>query len=117
MLICGLKKENLKSNISIDKDGCSVIDYSSLLTLLNAIKIPDSSDEDRILEYQTGRKDFILGRMLEDNYISFEEYKESLINSIGFEFQLYKEDIKYPYFVVYVREYLEEKYGRELLER
>jgi hypothetical protein len=56
-LICGLNKEMMKANISIDKDGCSVIDYSEFLTLLNSIKI---INDDVTIEYQTGRKDFIL---------------------------------------------------------
>lgn len=112
-LICGLDKEKLKSNISIDRDGCSVLDYSELLVLLNAIKIPWEAST---IEYQTGRKDFILWRMLEDDYIDFDWYKQALLSSIGFEFQSYREDIKYPHFVFYVREYLEEKYGKDILE-
>ncbi len=112
-LLCGLKKENLKSNISIDSDGCSVINYNEFLTLLNNIKI---EVWDKYVEYQVGRKDFILGRMLEDDYITFDEYKKSIIDGIGFEFQAYKEDIKAPHFVFYVREYLEEKYGKDILE-
>jgi len=112
-LICGLDAEKLKSNISIDKDGCSVLDYSEMLVLLNAIKI---RWWENTIEYQTGRKDFILGRMLEDDYITFDQYRESLIASIGFEFSTYREDIKYPHFVFYVREYLEEKYGKDILE-
>lgn len=114
VLLCGLERENFKSNISIDTDGCSVMDYSEFLVLLNSIKI---SSGNLVTEYQTGRKDFILGRMLEDKYISFDEYKEALLGSIGFSFQKYKEDIKYPHFVFYVREFLEEKYGKELLEK
>lgn len=113
-LICGLSREMLKSNISIDGDGCSVLSYSDLLTLLNSIKI---SDENTTIEYQTGRKDFILGRMLEDGYIDFEAYRQALLSSIGFEFQSYSEEIKYPHFVFYVREFLEQKYGQELLEK
>jgi len=112
-LICWLESEKLKSNISIDSDGCSVLDYSEMLVLLNAIKIPG---EENTIEYQTGRKDFILGRMLEDDYIDFDAYKESLLTSIGFEFQSYREDIKYPHFVFYVREFLEEKYWKDILE-
>ncbi|MCD5374989.1 transglycosylase domain-containing protein [Candidatus Gracilibacteria bacterium] len=113
-LICGLNKEMMKANISIDKDGCSVIDYSEFLTLLNSIKI---INDDVTIEYQTGRKDFILGRMLEDEYIDFDGYREAVLAGIGFDFVSYSEDIKYPHFVFYVREFLEEKYGRELLER
>lgn len=112
-LICWLDSEKLKSNISVDDDGCSVLDYSELLILLNAIKI---KGETNTIEYQTWRKDFILWRMLEDDYITFEQYQEALLTSIGFEFSTYREDIKYPHFVFYVREYLEEKYGKDILE-
>jgi penicillin-binding protein 1A len=113
-LICGLDKDMMKSNISVDKDGCSVIDYSEFLTLLNSIKI---TNKQVTIEYQTGRKDFILWRMLEDKYIDFNAYREAVLAGIWFKFVSYSEDIKYPHFVFYVREFLEEKYGRELLER
>jgi len=56
-LICGLDTDKLKTNIAPDSDGCSVIDYSDFLVLLNSIKI---QNDDRLIEYQTGRKDFIL---------------------------------------------------------
>ena len=113
-IICGLNSDYLKTNIVIDADGCSVMDYSELLTLLNGIKIKWVRET---IEYQTGRKDFILWRMLEDDYISFEEYKQALLRGFGFEFKTYTEDIQYPHFVFYVREYLEQKYGKEILER
>ena len=113
-VLCGLKSDFLKSNISIDAEGCSVIEYSDLLTLLNSIKIKWVRET---IEYQTGRKDFILGRMLEDDYIDFNAYKQALLRGFWFEFSRYTEDIKYPHFVFYVREYLEKKYGKEILER
>ena len=117
-VLCGLKREHVKTNISIDGDGCSMMNYSELLTLLNGIKISSSESEDsEIIEYQTGRKDFILWRMLEDGYIDFDEYKQAVTRGIGFEFKAYTEDIKYPHFVFYVREFLEQKYGKEILER
>jgi membrane carboxypeptidase/penicillin-binding protein len=55
--------------------------------------------------------------MLEDNYINFDQYKEALITSFGYEFKAYREDIKYPHFVFYVKEFLVEKYGQELIEQ
>ena len=55
--------------------------------------------------------------MLEDDYITFDEYKQALLRGFGFVFSTYTEDIKYPHFVFYVREYLEQKYGKEILER
>jgi len=101
--MCNLNWGSFKKSISIDKDGCSIMNYSDLLGFLNNIALEENG---KVLEYQTGRKDFILGRMLEDNYINFDEYKENLLASIGFEFKQYRENIKHPHFVMYVREYL-----------
>jgi len=114
-LLCWLDRDKLKQYISVDTDGCSVLAYSEMLPFLNGIKI--QLDESNTIEYQTGRKDFILGRMLEDGYINFGEYKESLLNSFGYTFNEYKENIKYPHFVFYIREYLEQKYGKEVIEK
>jgi len=113
MVICGMKPEDFKANISVDKDGCSVLNYSDLLSFLNSIRLQEGDD---FIEYQTGRKDFILGRMLEDNYISFDEYKTAILKSILLEFNVARDDIKYPHFVFYVKDYLEEKYGKDILE-
>lgn len=114
ILICGVDKTKLKSNIRVDSDGCTIQDYSDLLTFFNSIKIKSDSN---IIEYQTWRKDYILWRMLEDEYISFENYRQAILDSIWFSFEKYRENIKYPYFVMYVREYLENKYGKEVLEK
>jgi hypothetical protein len=48
--------------------------------------------------------------MLEDKYITFEDYKKSLVDSFAYKFKESRENIKYPHFVFYVREYLEKKY-------
>ena len=114
LLLCGIKPENYKKSINIDKDGCRLFKYSDLLWVLNNFIVAWEKDS---VEYQTWRKDFILGRMLEENYISFEEYKEALLTSFWYEFQEYREDIKYPHFVFYVKDYLVEKYGQELIEQ
>jgi len=55
--------------------------------------------------------------MLDDNYINFDVYKKSILNSFGFEFKKPKNNIKSPYFVMYVKEYLEKKYGKEIIEQ
>jgi len=55
--------------------------------------------------------------MLEDGYIEFEDYKNALLTSFGYDFQEYKEEIKYPHFVFYIREYLEDKYGKDVIEK
>ena len=114
VLVCWIDKNSVKRNIRVDSDGCSVMNYSDLLGFLNSIKIKDWKN---IIEYQTWRKDFILWRMFEDKYITTEEYKDSLLWSIWFTFEKYRENIKYPYFVMYVKEYLENKFGKEIVEK
>ncbi len=114
VLICWLNKNDLKNNFRIDSDWCSVIDYSNLLDFLNSIRILDWKN---YIEYQTWRKDYILWRMLEDKKITFEEYKKALLDSFWFRFKKYSDKIKYPYFVMYVKEYLEKKYWKDVVEK
>ncbi len=113
--ICWIKKENLKNLVNIDTSWCMVIEYSSMLNFLNNIKF--DLDNDLVMEYQTWRKDYILTRMLADKYITFEEFKKALIDSIWFKFKKSKTYIKYPHFVFYVKEYLEKKYWKEFLAK
>lgn len=114
ILICNISKENFKEDIDIDNDWCSLLNYTDLLLFLNKIRL-DSWDN--YVEYQTWRKDFILWRMLEDEKITFDEYKTALSSSVWLEFKSYAENIKYPHFVFYVKEYLENKYWKEILEK
>lgn len=51
--------------------------------------------------------------MFEDEKITAEEYKNAVIGGIDFQFKKYAENIKYPHFVFYVKEYLENKYGKD----
>lgn len=71
------------------------------------------SDTKVYLEYSTGRKDFVAGRLLEDGKITPEEYKNVIIGGLDFQFRKYSENIKYPHFVFYVKDYLEQKYGKD----
>lgn len=76
LVLCGITASEMKGNFPIDKQGCVVLDYSLLLNFLNDIQITVGEN---IVEYQTGRKDFILQRMLEDKYITFDEYKAAVL--------------------------------------
>lgn len=119
ILVCGLDKKNFKNISSIDNDWCTNINYSDLLTLLNNIRVPVW---DNYIEYETGRKDFILQRMFEDWYLSKDTteasniYINAIKNWILFKFKKSKTKIKYPHFVFYVKEFLEEKYGKTAME-
>lgn len=114
VVICWMTKWYYKPSIAIDSSGCTTQKYEHLLDLLNGIRIPVGT---QLLEYQIGRKDFILQRMLEDRYIDFNEYKKGIINWIGYKFNTYTERIKYPHFVFYVKEYVESKYWKDILEK
>lgn len=113
IVVCGLDKKDFKINLTIDNDWCSVIRYQDLFSFLNWIRL--DINDDHYLEYEAWRKDFILWRMLEDWYINFEDWKESIINSIWYLFNQEKENIKAPHFVFFVKEYLETKYGKEII--
>lgn len=111
-LVCNLDKENFKINIKIDNDWCSVFSYSELIDMLNGVRI---KVDENYIEYETWRKDRVLWRMLEDWYITFDEYKESIITAIWYTFNQTKENIKAPHFVFFVKEYLEEKFWKEIV--
>ncbi|MDQ7022263.1 MAG: transglycosylase domain-containing protein [Candidatus Gracilibacteria bacterium] len=119
ILVCGLNKNNFKNISAIDNDGCTNIEYSDLLTLLNNIRVLVG---DNYIEYETGRKDFILQRMFEDGYLSkdineaSQIYKDSIKRGILFDFKKSKTKIKYPHFVFYVKQFLEAKYGKTAME-
>ncbi len=123
MQLCWIKKKYYKTSISLNSDNCDIIAYSDLLNFLNNIQIKwtvldwtNEEQKDIIFEYQTGRKDFVLQRMLEDKKITFADYQKALIDSLWMTFWEVKEDIKYPHFVMYVKEYLEKKYGKSIME-
>ena len=112
ILICNIKKQYFKNPIRVDKDWCNIIKYSKIISFLNDIKI---NFKEQYIEYEAGRKDRVLWRMLEDNYINFEEYKKAIIDSIWMKFSKSKEKINSPHFVFYVKEYLENKFWKEIV--
>lgn len=112
IVICWVSKDQFKVNYDIDNEWCLVLKYSDLLNLLNNIKI---KSDDTFIEYQTWRKDFILWRMLEDWYINFDDYKSAISGSLWYVFNQDKENITAPHFVFYIKEYLEEKYWKEIV--
>lgn len=67
--------------------------------------------------YVKGRVDFVLGRMLELGYISQSEFDEAVIESHSLEFKPFVDEITAPHFVMYVKQLLEEKYGKEQVEK
>ncbi|MBL7159221.1 transglycosylase domain-containing protein [Candidatus Microgenomates bacterium] len=66
-------------------------------------------------ELANSRQHEVLRRMVEDSYISEDEKKESQNQEL--KFAISKENIRAPYFVMYVKDRLVEKYGQEIVER
>ncbi len=117
--ICGINKEYIRnSDYSPNKSGCKELDTGEVLWFFWDIIIHDTvsnsgETESFALEYGVGRKDFVAVRMLEDNKIDGPTMKKIIYDGLEFEFKKYTENIKYPYFVMYIKEYLETKYGKD----
>jgi len=67
--------------------------------------------------YIPGRSDLVLKRMFELGKITADQRKSALNEIQGLKFNNYKEFIKHAHFVLYVKEMLEQKYGKEVVEQ
>ncbi len=74
----------------------------------------DSIDD---ADYETGRKDYVLRRMLDLGFITDEEFETAWQESNQVKFTAYRESIKAPHFVFFVRDILEERFGKDVVER
>ena len=61
------------------------------------------------------RKKLVLGRMLELGFITSDEQKKALAEEVHFA-PVENRSIKAPHFVMYVKSYLEAKYGKDVVE-
>lgn len=73
---------------------------------------PYRSHRDKLEE----RKNLVLNRMLEINFITKEEYDEALNKKVVFQTEQ-PTSITAPHFVFFVKDYLEKKYGINTLEK
>ncbi len=71
---------------------------------------PFGEHQDELLQ----RKDYVLRRMRDLGFISEEEYQTAKNTKIVFKKN--EQKLLAPHFTLYVKQYLEEKYGREFLE-
>lgn len=67
--------------------------------------------------YIQGRTDLVLKRMYDLENITSEERQEALNELQNIEFNDYNEPIEHPHFVLYIKQQLEEKYGKEVVEQ
>ncbi len=75
----------------------------------------EEENKNKLKVYKKGRKDLVLQRLLDLDKISSDEFYQAWANSNYITFQRNQANIKAPHFVFYVREQLEEKYGKEFL--
>lgn len=67
--------------------------------------------------YIPGRSDFVLKRMFELEMITADQRQTALNEIQKIEFNNYKEYIKHAHFVLYIKELLEERYGKDVVEQ
>jgi membrane peptidoglycan carboxypeptidase len=67
--------------------------------------------------YVKGRVDYVLSRMKDLGYITDKEFEDAIKEAENLTFKPFKEEIKAPHFVMYVKEMLEEKYGKDQIEK
>ncbi len=77
----------------------------------------DNKIDEKQKLYMPGRSDLVLRRMTEFNYISTEEKNRAWEEIQKIEFVPYKSLRKAPHFVQEIRDQLEQKYGKEIIER
>lgn len=103
-------KKDVKTDAKSDK---GVTENTVAADLVNAE--PPKNYDRKI--YIKGRVDYVLGRMKDLGFIAQEEYDSAVAEAGKIEFKPYVEQIKAPHFVMYVRQILEEKYGKEQVEK
>lgn len=67
--------------------------------------------------YIQGRTDLVLKRMFELGTITAAQRKTALNDLQKIQFNKYMEKIKHPHFVLYIKQILEEKYGKDVVEK
>ncbi len=92
----------------------SEISLNEAATLAALIKAPSYYSSEENFEKLIERKNYVLDRMVNENFIGEEEAemaKKEQLNIIKLSWQ-----IKAPHFVLYVKDYLTEKYGEDFLK-
>ncbi len=118
--ICQVRSMYIKNNIfTPDQSGCLNLNFNEVpefianIAITGKIQLPEWTGSYTI-EYTTWRKDFVATQMIEDGKIDGDTFKKILYDGLEFEFKKYSENIKFPYFVMYIKEYLETRYGKDI---
>lgn len=66
--------------------------------------------------YVWGRKDYVLQRMVDDGYITKDQMLDAWKEGFNLKFKDIRHNIKEEHFVFFVKDYLTQKYGKEMVE-
>lgn len=119
--ICGLKKEySWNPNYTPNNNGCLEVGFSEILDVIGWIEVVWNlsinwqQSEQYTIEYTIGRKDYVAIQMFKENKIKWETLSSIIYDWLEFQFKKLSQSMKYPYFVMYVREELEKKYWKDI---
>lgn len=128
--ICEVDPTHIDPSVSEfrPRNGCIEMSLDRSLAFFNALRITRANASITLagtgesslpeasaltIRYENGRKDLVAQRMAEDQKITLEEYRNVILQGLDFEFPRYRETIRAPHFVFYVKEYLENLYGKD----
>ncbi|MFH0834207.1 MAG: penicillin-binding protein [Patescibacteria group bacterium] len=118
-LMGSCKKMKLVEEVTTTSDSkkskSSSEDSTAATDSVKEIPEPCTSIDDP--DYTTGRKDYVLRRMLELGFISEAEFDQAWKESNELKFASSRESIRAPHFVFFVRDLLEQEYGKDVVER
>ncbi len=72
-------------------------------------------DDEGDQEYKKGRKDLVLERMLDLGMIDYAQFESAWLDANNIVFRRPRIDIQAPHFVFYVRQQVEDRFGKEFL--
>jgi membrane peptidoglycan carboxypeptidase len=106
----------LKMNIKSEQDLVGINpDFVNKGLLGKTYTFGDGENQRSI--YVKGRVDFVLDRMKSLGYIKDEEATQALAEANAKTFKPFREEMKAPHFVEYIRKLLEDKYGKDTIEK
>jgi penicillin-binding protein 1A len=100
------------ASINYFKKRVNELNLAQQATLVSLIQLPSyyPSHFDELMN----RKNYVLNRMVEDGYLTPEESEDA--KKIEVKFEEKKTEMKAPYFTLWVKQLLEEEYGKQYLE-
>lgn len=101
-----LKKRNIRTELDLQPEEYERGLIGQTIELLNGNKL-----------FIAGKTDIALSQLNKKGKISDDEKKQAQLELQTITFNNYRESIKHPHFVLYIKQILEEKYGKDIVEQ